>query len=228
MTSHSSDYVYRCSFCYPFQIRHILSGPCYDIMPCGFIHSGSISAFVKEKEAVKELEEGQISFAWEDLELRKTSEKYNCIFFNHVASFIQDRVALYKKFRDSLQKDGTFICTWGGLLINENAAAVLDDFLEDAAPLRARQRKHEATVRQYEKELYAVFDSVERQDYVTTLRFATAEDYMDYLLQICRPVEAELEQRRPEFLEYLRRQKDSDGGYTFVRDTYLYRCKEGV
>ncbi len=191
-------------------------------------HADGFSDFVKEKTAVKELGEGQISFVWEDLELRKTSEKYHCIFFNHVASFIQDRVSLYRGFRDSLYEDGNFICTWGGLLINENAAAVLNDFLDDAVPLAARQRKHEATIRQYEKELRAVFGNVERLDYVTTLRFATAEEYMDYLLQVCKPVEAELEQRRSEFLEYLRGRKDSEGGYTFVRDTYLYRCKGEV
>ena len=191
-------------------------------------HADGFGEFVKEKEVEGALTKGQILFAWEDLELRKYSEKYHCIFFNHVASFIQDRMTLYKKFRDSLQDDGTFICTWGGLLINENAAAVLDAFLDDGAPLRARQKKHESTICQYEKELYAVFGTVERQEYVTTLRFATAEEYMDYLLQICKPVEEELEQRRPEFLEYLRGHKDSDGGYTFVRDTYLYRCKGEV
>ena len=191
-------------------------------------HADGFCEFVKERETKGELAQGQISFSWEDLELRKTSEKYNCIFFNHVASFIQDRVTLYGKFRDSLLTDGTFICTWGGLLINENAAAVLTDFLDDTAPLMSRQRKHESTIRQYEKELRAVFKTVERQAYVTTLRFATAEEYMDYLLQVCKPVEAELEQRRPEFLAYLRRRQDSEGEYTFVRDTYLYRCKGEV
>lgn len=188
-------------------------------------HADGFCEFVKERETKGELAQGQISFVWEDLELRKTSEKYHCIFFNHVASFIQDRTTLYKKFRDSLYENGAFICTWGGLLINENAAAVLKDFLDDAAPLKARQKKHENMIRQYENELRAVFGIVERQAYVITLRFATAEEYMDYLLQICKPVETELEQRRPEFLEYLRRLQSPEGGYTFVRDTYLYRCK---
>ena len=191
-------------------------------------HADGFFEFVQEKVATEELGKGQISFVWEDLELRKTSEKFHCIFFNHVASFIQDRVSLYRGFRDSLQENGTFICTWGGLLINENAAVVLNDFLDDAAPLKARRKKHETTIRQYEKELRAVFGIVERQEYVTTLRFATAEEYMDYLLQICKPVEAELEQRRPEFLDYLRERKEPGSGYTFVRDTYLYRCKREV
>ncbi len=191
-------------------------------------HADVFCDFVREKEASGELESGQISFEWENLELRKFSEKYHCIFFNHVASFIQERECLYRKFRDSLHEDGTFICTWGGLLINENATAVLNAFLDDAAPLATRQKKHETTIRQYEKELSAVFKTVERQAYVMTLRFATAEEYMDYLLQVCKPVEAELEKRRTEFLEYLRGLQMPEGGYEFVRDTYLYRCKGEV
>ena len=73
-----------------------------------------------------------------------------------------------------------------------------------------------------------MFETVERKAYVTTLRFASAEEYADYLLQVCKPVEEELEQRRTEFLDYLRGKMDSEGGYTFVRDTYLYRCKGEV
>ena len=171
---------------------------------------------------------GQISFAWEDLELRKSSELFHCIFFNHVASFIQDRVKLYKQFKENLFEDGVFICTWGGLLLNENAAAVLMDFLDDSTPLKAGQEKYVSIIRQYEKELKTVFGTVERQAYVTTLRFATAEEYMDYLLQVCKPVESELEERRTEFLEYLRRFQKPNGAYEFVRDTYLYRCKREV
>ena len=129
---------------------------------------------------------------------------------------------------DCLLPEGTFICTWGGLLLNENATAVLNGFLDDTLPLTSRQKKFENTIRQYEAELHEVFGTVERQEYVTTLRFATAEDYMDYLLQVCKPVEAELEERREEFLTYLHGLQEPDGGYTFVRDTYLYRCQGEV
>ena len=191
-------------------------------------HADGFCDYVKEKEAEGILAKGQISFVWEDLELRKSSELFHCIFFNHVASFIQDRAKLYKRFKESLLEDGVFICTWGGLLLNENAAAVLTDFLDDVAPLKARQEKHSSTICQYEKELRTVFEKVERQEYVTTLKFATAEEYMDYLLQVCKPVEAELEERRAEFLAYLRRMQKADGNYEFVRDTYLYRCKREV
>lgn len=191
-------------------------------------HADGFYDYVKEKEEVYELEEGQISFSWDDLETRSFSTLYDCIFFNHVAAFIRDRIALYEKFRNSLLPGGVFICTWGGLLINENAAAVLNDFLDDGAPLIARQKKHEATIGQYEKELRSVFGTVERKAYVTTLRFASAEEYMDYLLQVCKPVEEELEQRRSEFLAYLNCLQGPSGGFSFVRDTYLYICKGEV
>lgn len=191
-------------------------------------HADGFCEYVTEKEASGELEKGQISFLWEDLELRKFSEKYNCIFFNHVASFIQDRETLYGRFRDCLSENGTFICTWGGLLLFENVRKILEAFLDDFTPLATRQKKHTSLIRQYEEELSAVFEQVERHAYVTTLRFATAEEYMDYLLQICKSVEPELEQRRSEFLEYLRGLQKDDGGYEFVRDTYLYRCGREV
>lgn len=191
-------------------------------------HADGFFEYVKEREDSEELVTGQISFVWEDLEVRNFSEKYHCIFFNHVASFVQERVRLYRQFRNSLLPNGTFICTWGGLLLNENAAKVLHPFLDDTTPLVTRQKKLETTICRYEKELHEIFGSVERQSYVITLQFATAEDYMDYLLQVCRPVEAELEERREEFLTYLRGLKEQDGGYTFVRDTYLYRCKGEV
>ena len=191
-------------------------------------HADGFCEYVKEKEILGEVGKGQISFLWEDLELRKFSEKYNCIFFNHVASFIQDRVSLYGKFRDSLTEDGTFICTWGGLLLTENLWTLLQGFLDDIAPLEAGKKKYVSTITQYEKELREVFETVERHSYVTTLQFETAEDYMDYILQIGKPVEAELEERRTEFLEYLRNMRNPEGGYTFVRDTYLYRCRREV
>lgn len=191
-------------------------------------HAEDFFAYVEQKEKEGVLSGGQISFVWEDLELRKTPEKYHCIFFNHVASFIKDREALYRKFCESLSENGKFICTWGGRLLHENAVALLGDFLENVVPMEKRQGKHDATLSQYEAELRAVFGEVERRTYVTTLHFNTVEEYTDYLVQVCKSVEAELEQRRPELLEFLRNKQGEDGTYTFVRDTYLYCCKREV
>lgn len=191
-------------------------------------HADGFYEYVKEKERANETEAGRFDFVWEDLETSEFSEQYHCIFFNHVASFIRDRVALYEKFRNSLLPEGVFICTWGGMLVFDNAMAVFNDFLEDIAPLNARRKKHEAMLLQYERELKTVFSEVERKSYVTTLRFESAEEYMEYLLQVCKSVEEELERRRTEFLAYLNRLQGPTGGFEFVRDTYLYCCKKEV
>ncbi|MDD6036793.1 MAG: MerR family transcriptional regulator [Lachnospiraceae bacterium] len=187
-------------------------------------HADDFFEYVKEKENAKELAKGQISFVWNDLELIKISEKYHCIFFNHVASFIQDRRKLYRRFYDSLKENGKLICTWGGLLLFENVTGLLGDFLEDTTPLDAKYKKQVSVLRQYETELYDIFGKVEQRTYLTKLHFATAEEYMDYILQVCKPVEAELEQRRNEFLAFLQSRKKGNGQYEFVRDTYLYCC----
>lgn len=187
-------------------------------------HMDDFLEYIKEKEEAGTVSKDVISFVWEDLELRKNSEKYNCIFFNHVASFIQNREAVYQGFRDSLSENGVFICTWGGRLLYDNVIRLLAEFLKDMSPLETRRKKHRSMIAQYEKELGRVFETVERQAYVTTLHFTTAEEYMEYILQVCKSVEPELEQRREEFLMFLKEKKNADGQYEFVRDTYLYRC----
>ena len=93
-------------------------------------HADDLYEYVIKKETDGELQKGQISFVWEDLESQNYSEIYHSIFFNHVASFIQDRAKLYARFKESLAENGTFICTWGGLLLLENAMLLLDEFLE--------------------------------------------------------------------------------------------------
>ena len=187
-------------------------------------HADGFSEYIKEREAAGELPEGQFSFAWDDLEFMEISENYHCIFFNHVASFIQDRTKLYQTFRDHLVENGKLICTWGGYMLSENMLTLLGEFLEEPAPLEVKCKKHAKTLKEYETELRAVFPKAERHEYVTTLRFAAAEQFMDYILQVCKSVEAELEERRSEFLDFLRSKQNEQGEYEFVRDTYLFCC----
>ncbi len=191
-------------------------------------HAEEFCEFVKNKEEQGALEDRAFSFVWEDLELMNISEKFHCIFFNHVASFIQDRMKLYRMFRESLEVDGTFFCTWGGPLLYENLMPLLNGFLENMTPFEAKKKKQEMTLAGYERDLRTVFPKVERKEYLTVLRFTTAGEYMDYILQICKSVEGELEQRRPEFLAYLKGMQNSEGQYELVRDTYLYVCKGEV
>lgn len=191
-------------------------------------HCEEFCEFIREKEKQGAVGNQMFSFVWDDLELMEISEKVHCIFFNHVAPFIQDRVKLYRKFCESLTEDGTFFCSWGGPLLYRNLLPVLKDFLENLTPFEAKKKKQEMMIEGYEKELRSVFAKVTRNEYKTVLRFATAEEYAEYILQMCRSVEEELEQRRPEFLEYLSAMKSSEGGYELERDTYLYSCKGEV
>lgn len=192
-------------------------------------HADSFFEYVKEKEEAGEVPQGQFSFLWDDLELMKIKEKYHCIFFNHVASFIQEKERLYEVLRFRLLEGGVFICTWGGCLLLENVKTLLGGFLENLQPVLRRYNKVKAGLQKSERELRRVFPEAERHEYITTLRFDTAEEYMDYLLQlgVCKPVEALLEQRRNEFLRFLREEKRAHGKYEITRDTYLFRCQKG-
>ena len=81
-------------------------------------------------------------------------------------------------------------------------------------------------VEDWEKEIQAVFSEVEKHAYVITLHFATAEEFMEYIQQVCRSVRGSLELRRREFLKYLEQYKNEQGQFTFERDTYLYCCRK--
>ena len=79
---------------------------------------------------------------------------------------------------------------------------------------------------EFEKEVQEVFSRVEKHAYVITLHFATAEEFLEYILQVCRPIREELELRRSEFLKFLEQFRNAQGQFTFERDTYLYRCRK--
>ena len=69
---------------------------------------------------------------------------------------------------------------------------------------------------------------VEKHAYVITLYFNSAEEFMEYIQQVCRPVREVLEIRRREFLEFLTQFGNEQGKFTFERDTYLYCCRKEV
>lgn len=191
-------------------------------------HMDTFCDFIKEKEIEGRLLDKDFSFIWKDLETMNFDDKYDIIFFNHVAFQVSDRMAMYRKFSNALSDDGTFICTWGGLLFYEKLQPILLDFFnnrkEICAELDKQYKRHISQMSDLESELKETFKKVERLEYVVTLSFATAEDFMEYILQVCRPAREELELRRPEFIKYLNQFENEMGYYTFDRDTYMYRC----
>ncbi len=190
-------------------------------------HMDSFCDYITEQEEKGHLAEGEFSFVWDDLETMSFEGPFKRIFFNHVASHISDRPALYKKFSSALSKDGVFICTWGGLLFYEKLQPLLLLFFNEAEynELNKLYKKHRAHIEGWEQELQTVFPDVEKHAYTVTLHFATAAEFMEYIQQLCRPVREILEVRRSEFLEFLEPLKSDQGDFTFERDTYLYRCR---
>lgn len=193
-------------------------------------HMDSFCTYVEEENLGEKGKNSTFSFVWGDMESMPIKGLYHRIFFNHVVAHISDRKAMYQKFFKSLTKDGIFICTWGGLLFYEKLQPLLHDFFEENefGELDKLYRKHRRHVEEWERELHEVFPLVERHAYVIRLRFSTAEEFMEYIQQVCRPVRGLLESRRSEFLSFLERFKNEQGQFTFERDTYLYCCRKEV
>ncbi len=191
-------------------------------------HMDTFCADIREGTLAENLAGSEFSFVWDDLETMSLNGPYERIFFNHVVAHISDRNTLYHKFASALSEKGVFICTWGGLLFYEKLQPLLREFYEEEyTELDKLYRKHRLYVEGWEKELQAVFPVVEKHAYVITLHFNSAEEFMEYIQQVCRPVRENLELRRKEFLEFLMQFENGQGQFTFERDTYLYCCRKG-
>lgn len=191
-------------------------------------HMDTFCDYIKEQKSEGKLPQCEFSFVWDDLETTSLDGPYERIFFNHVVSHISDRNTLYRKFSTALSESGVFICTWGGLLFYEKLQPLFREFFveEEYTELDKLYHKHRAHVEDWEKEIQAVFSGVEKHAYVITLHFATAEEFMEYIQQVCRPVRGSLEIRRRDFLKFLEQFKNEQGQFTFERDTYLYCCRK--
>ena len=90
-------------------------------------------------------------------------------------------------------------------------------------------KKHKERADAWEQELREVFPVVENHAYIITLTFDSPEEFLDYILQVCKPVREVLEVRREEFLTYLRSKeelKNGQGVYEITRDTFLFTCRK--
>ncbi len=192
-------------------------------------HMDTFCEFIKEQKAAGQLADSEISFVWDDLETMQINGPYDRIFFNHVVSHIGDRGAMYRKLFSALSAEGTLICTWGGFLVYEKLQPLLREFFEDCTELDKGFEKHKIKTANWGEELKQIFPSVEKHAYVITLTFATAEEFLEYIQQVCRPVREPLEVQRAEFLKFLEGLncfKNEQGQYEFQRDTYLYCCRK--
>lgn len=190
-------------------------------------HMDTFCNYIEEQKAGDRLGDCEFNFLWDDLETMTLNGAYERIFFNHVMQQISDRPALYRRLASVLSDGGVFICTWGGLLFYEKLQPLLREFFDEDeyAELEKLYQKHKTRAEAYEKEIQEVF-RVEKHAYEIKLHFATAEEFMEYIQQVCKPVREELELRRNEFLLFLQRFKNEQGQYEFERDTYLYRCRK--
>jgi DNA-binding transcriptional MerR regulator len=190
-------------------------------------HMDTFCAFLEEQKAEGKFADSKFDFVWDDLETMSFEKNYDRIFFNHTVSHIADRVALYHKFYDALAEEGILTCTWGGYLFYDNMQPYFREFFGGCPELEEGLKKHKKRTDAWEQELRDVFPAVENHAYIIHLHFATAEEFLDYILQVCKPVREVLEVRREEFLTYLRGKeelKNVQGGFEITRDTFLFTC----
>jgi len=192
-------------------------------------HMDTFCAFLEEQRKEGKFANSEFTFVWNDLETMSFEGIYDRIFFNHTVSHIADRKALYHKFYDALAAKGILTCTWGGYLFYDNMQPYFREFFGSCPELDAGLKKHKERADAWEQELRDVFPAVEKHAYIITLTFATAEEFLDYIVQVCKPVREVLEVRREEFLSYLRGKeelKNEQGIYEVTRDTALFTCKK--
>lgn len=192
-------------------------------------HMDTFCEYVQEQKKEGQFADSEISFVWDDLETMPITGSYDRIFFNHVVYHIGNRAALYRKFANALSEKGILICTWGGFLFYEKLQPLLRVFFEDCTELDKEYEEHKIRTESRGEELKNFFSSVEKYAYVITLCFDTAEQFLEYIQQVCKPVREVLEARRMEFMAFLEGQeylKNEQGQFEFKRDTYLFCCKK--
>ena len=192
-------------------------------------HMDTFCAFLEEQKSAGKFASCEFAFVRDDLETMSFEGVYDRIFFNHTVSHIADRKALYQKFYDALAANGILTCTWGGYLFYDNMQPFFREFFGGCPELDKGLAKHKERADAWEQELRDVFPVVEKHAYIITLTFATAEEFLDYIVQVCKPVREVLEVRREEFLSYLRGKealKNEQGIYEVTRDTALFTCRK--
>lgn len=184
----------------------------------------SFEEYVHEMEKAGEIRKGCFSFRWGDLENMKFRESYDCIFFNHTALFMKDGEKMLRTFSECLNKDGVFICTWGGLRTFRQIREWIAEYGTGMEQIGKKGGKWELWISQWEERLNGVFPLVEKRMYEIELFFDKAEDCYEFILKSYKELSSVIEKEKKEFLRFLREKQDESGRITINRDTYLYRC----
>ena len=192
-------------------------------------HMDTFCAFLEDQKQAGKFANSRFVFVWDDLETMQFEKNYDRIFFNHTVAHIADRINLYHKFYSALEESGILTCTWGGYLFYENMQPFFREFFGTCPELDEGLAKHKKRADAWEQELRDVFPVVEKHTYEIVLTFVNAEEFFDYIVQVCKPVREVLEARRQEFLTYLKGKeilKNRQGGFEFTRDTFLFTCRK--
>lgn len=184
----------------------------------------SLEEDVHKMEQEGEIPKGCFSFRWGNMEEMKFLESYDCIFFNHTAVFMKNGVKMLHTFSECLDRNGVFICTWGGVSAFEQVREWIREYGIDIEEIENSSSKWELWIKQWEENLNSVFPAVEKRIYEIELFFDTAEDCYEFILRRYKELSAMLERERQKFIRFLRTKQDKNGKLVIKKDTYLYRC----
>lgn len=184
----------------------------------------SLEEDVHKMEQEGEIPKGCFSFRWGNMEEMKFRESYDCIFFNHTAVFMKDGVKMLHTFSECLERNGVFICTWGGVSAFEQVREWIREYGTDIEEIENSSSKWELWIKQWEENLNSVFPAVEKRIYEIELFFDTAEDCYEFILRRYKELSAMLERERQKFIRFLKTKQDKNGKLVIKKDTYLYRC----
>ena len=174
-----------------------------------------------------ELPDGCFSFRWGDMEHMELGGKYDRIFFNHTASYMQDGDRMLVRFSDCLKEDGLFICTWGGSLVYEQLLQWLCEFGQGGAEMENVVSKRSGWIQDWENRLHRTFQMVEKRAYPIELTFEEPEDCFSFLLESNKGLQKVLSKCKKDFLVFLEKKADVKNVIRLKKDTLLYRCRKG-
>lgn len=173
-------------------------------------------------------DKSQFHFLWGDLNMLDYPKKYDCIFFNHVVSYMKNPAQTYARLKTYLKPGGRLIATWGGLLLVDNLVSLLyeqDSCEQKKIKVQHGKLKNKLVIQ--EKELRRIFHEVRLYKYPVVLYFKNAKEMADYLEPFIKKLGVNVSEQMPFFEKFLEEKfKGEDEEFHIVRDGYLYVCRE--